>query len=104
MRHIAEFRQLGNVGAAALSATRLYCAGDNLDLTRGEGGDAPRKIGNRDLFCRADMIDAEVFALLTHNHDAGDQIVDEAETARLPAGALNLEAQFSRRLLFCKCI
>ena len=38
---------------------------------------------------RADVIDAEMLALVAHHHDAGDQIVDEAEAAGLRAGALD---------------
>ena len=96
---VAEPGEFGNVGAAALRAAGWRRAGDNLDLARGERGDTLRKVCNGDFFRGADMIDAEVFALLAHEHDAGDQIVDEAEAARLPAGALNVEAQLSRRLL-----
>ena len=47
----------------------------------------------------ADMIDAEMLALVAHHHDAGHQVVDEAEAARFLAGALDLEAQPAGRLL-----
>ena len=49
------------------------------------------EVRDGDLFHRADVIDAEMLALLAHGHDAGDQIVDEAEAACLLSAALNLE-------------
>ena len=52
-----------------------------------------------DLLHGADVIDAEMLALVAHHHDAGDEIVDEAEAAGLRAGALDLEAQPTGRLL-----
>ena len=73
-------------------------AGDELDLAPGMGRDAARQLGDRDLLRGADVIDAEMLAFLAHHHDAGDEIVDEAEAARLLAGALDVEAQRPGRL------
>ena len=56
-------------------------------------GDPPCQIGDGDFFGGADVIDAEMLAFFAHHHDAGDQVVDEAEAARFLAGALDVEAQ-----------
>ena len=56
-------------------------------------------MGNGDFLGGADVIDAEMLALVAHHHDAGDKIVDEAEAARFLAGALDIELQVAARLL-----
>ncbi len=61
----------------------------------------PRQIGDRYLLHGADVIDAEMVALFAHDHDAGHQVVDEAEAAGLFAGALDLEAQGALGLRRC---
>src|ERR1043165_173402 len=58
-RLIAESCEFRNVGAAARGAARLQRRGDKLDAASGMGGDALRQVGDRDLFGRADMINAE---------------------------------------------
>ena len=55
------------------------------------GRDPPREVGDGDLLGGADVIDAEMLALLAHHHHAGDEIVDVAEAAGLLAVALNFE-------------
>ena len=54
---------------------------------------AAGEIGDGDLVRGADVVDAEVLALLAHDHHAGHQIVDVAEAARLLAAALDRERQ-----------
>ena len=43
----------------------------------------------------ADVIDAEMLALLAHHHHARDEIVDVAEAPGLQAVALDLERQLT---------
>ena len=56
-------------------------------------------VGDRDLFGRADVVDAEMLALRAHHHDAAHEIVDVAEAAGLAAVALDLERQRAGRVL-----
>ena len=47
------------------------------------GRHAAGELGDGDLLGRADVIDAEMLALLAHHHDAAHEIVDMAEAAGL---------------------
>ena len=66
--------------------------------------DPPRQIGNGDFLHGTDVINAEMLALLSPHHDAGHQVVDEAEAARLLAGALDFEAQLAGGLALARCL
>ena len=79
-------------GQRRSSAAGRWRAGDQLNLPSGMAGDAPREVGDGNLLTGADVIDAEMLALVAHHHDAGHQVVDEAETARFLAAALDVEA------------
>src|SRR6185437_4872994 len=96
---IAEPGELRNVGTAPECSAGGGGAGDEVDFTFGRARDAARKVRDRHLLHRADVINAEMLAFFAHHEDAGDQIVDEAEAAGLLAGALDPEAQRTRRVL-----
>src|SRR6187200_3103643 len=88
---MAELCQFRNIGTAARGAARRGFSRDQSDLTPVNARNPVREIGDRHFFHGADVIDAEVLTLLAHDHDAGNEVVDEAEAARLLPGALDLE-------------
>ena len=45
------------------------------------------------------MINAEVLAFRSHDHDAGNKVIDETKTACFVAGALNFETESTSRLV-----
>ncbi len=88
---IAQFGELADVGAAPLGAAGGRRAADELDLAAGMGRDPPGHIADGDLLGGADVIDAEMLALVAHHHHAAHQIVDVAEAAGLAAVAVHFE-------------
>jgi len=59
-----------HVGTTACRAACHRLAGNQFDLAAGYACDPTRKLGDRDLLSRTDMIDAEMFAFFKHHHDA----------------------------------
>ena len=86
-------------GQRRVGAALRARAWDKFDLAAGMSCDPAGEVGDRDLFGGADMIDAEMLALVAHHHDARDEIVDMAEAAGLPAVALDLERHLAALVL-----
>src|SRR5262249_17315287 len=96
---IAERGEFRNIGTAARRAAFERGRGAEHDLAARNFGHAAGKLRDADFFRRADMVDAEVLALLAHDHHALHQIIDVAEAARLGATALDGKWDCAARML-----
>src|SRR6516225_1389528 len=90
---IAEFGKLRDIGTTPGCSARSWRPGNKFDLALSGSRDVLGQIRDRNFFHGADVVDAEMFALLAHHQNACNEIVDKAEAPRLRAAALNFKAE-----------